>query len=90
MIPGLGGQLGDMDIDDKDLNRIEALIQSMTPTERARPQILNTSRRDRIAKGAGASRMDLDDLLKQFSGMKKMMDSMTRAGGKGPSARSKR
>ncbi len=84
MVPGLGAQLGDLDVDDKDLSHVEAIIQSMTPGERRRPEILNTSRRDRIAGGSGLPRMEVDDLVKQFNGMKKMMDGVTRVGGKGP------
>ncbi|MBN1441088.1 MAG: signal recognition particle protein, partial [Planctomycetes bacterium] len=84
MLPGMGALAGEMDVDDKDLVHIEAIIQSMTRRERQRPEILNTSRRDRIAGGCGLERMDVDDLLKQFSAMRKMMDQMTRAGGKGP------
>jgi signal recognition particle subunit SRP54 len=84
MVPGFGGFAGEMDIDDKDMSHIEAIIQSMTPKERQRPEILNTSRRDRIARGSGLSRVEVDDLLKQFSAMKKMMDQVSRVGGKGP------
>ena len=84
MVPGLGAHVDELDIDDKDLLKFEAMIQSMTPKERARPEMLNTSRRDRIARGAGVQRMELDDLLKQFSMMKKFMDGFSRAGGKGP------
>ena len=84
MIPGIGAHVDDMGFDDKDFGRIEAVIQSMTPRERARPEILNTLRRERIARGAGVQRMDVDDLLKQFSMMRKMMGEMSQAGGKGP------
>lgn len=84
MIPGLGAQFGDMEIDDRDLGRIEAVIQSMTPKERQRPEILNTSRRDRVARGAGVERADVDDLVRQFGQMKKIMGGLGRAGGKGP------
>ncbi len=84
MVPGLGAHVDDMDIDEGELVRVEAIIQSMTPRERVRPEILNTMRRDRIARGSGVTRMDVDDLLKQFSAMRKMMDQMGRAGGKGP------
>jgi len=84
LIPGFGAQLGDMDIDDAELHHIEGIIRSMTAKERRRPEILNTSRRDRIARGSGTTRVDVDDLLKQFGGMKKAMDQMTRTGGKGP------
>ncbi|MCZ6793819.1 MAG: signal recognition particle protein [Planctomycetota bacterium] len=84
MIPGLGAQLGDMEVDDKELAHVEAIIQSMTRKERQRPEILNTSRRDRIACGSGVNRVEVDDLIKQFGAMRKMMDGMTRVGGKGP------
>jgi signal recognition particle subunit SRP54 len=84
MLPGIGGQLDDMDIDDDELKHIEGIIRAMTPKERSRPEILNTSRRGRIARGSGRDRMEIDDLLKQFNGMKKVMDQMTRTGGKGP------
>ena len=84
MMPGMGAQLEEMDIDDRELAHIEGVIRSMTRKERLRPEILNTSRRDRIARGSGRSRSDVDDLLKQFNGMKKVMDQMTRGGGKGP------
>jgi signal recognition particle subunit SRP54 len=84
MVPGMSTLVDGMDIDDGEIKRVEAVIQSMTPKERRRPEILNTMRRDRIAKGAGVERIDVDDLLKQFQGMKKMMDQMGRAGGKGP------
>jgi signal recognition particle GTPase len=84
MVPGMGAQLGDMDISDEDLGHIEGVVRSMTPQERRRPEILNSSRRDRIARGSGRARMDVDDLLKQFNGMKKMMDQMTGSSSKGP------
>ena len=84
MVPGMGAQLGDMDISDEDLGHIEGVVRSMTPKERRRPEILNSSRRDRIAQGSGRTRMDVDDLLKQFNGMKKMMGQMTGASSKGP------
>ena len=84
MVPGMGAQLGDMDISDEDLGHIEGVVRSMTLKERRRPEILNSSRRDRIARGSGRTRMDVDDLLKQFNGMKKMMDQMTGASSKGP------
>ncbi|HVR74885.1 MAG TPA: hypothetical protein VMT52_11155, partial [Planctomycetota bacterium] len=80
----LGAHVDDMGIEDNEILQIEAIILSMTPKERTRPEILNTSRRDRIARGAGVDRVDVDALLKQFSQMKKMMDGMSRVGGKGP------
>jgi signal recognition particle subunit SRP54 len=84
MVPGIGPHIDQLDFDEQDLVKVEAIIQSMTPKERLRPEILNTSRRDRIAKGSGTGRGDVDDLVRQFSQMKKFMDQMTRAGGKGP------
>jgi len=86
MVPGMSSMVGDeMDeVDDSDLGRIEAIIQSMTVKERRRPEILNTSRRNRVAKGAGVERPDVDDLIKQFAQMKKMMDGFGRKGGRGP------
>ncbi len=83
MIPGFGGM--DMgDVDDGELVRVEAIIQSMTPKERIRPEILNTGRRDRIAQGSGTNREEVDGLIRQFNQMKKVMDQMTQVGGKGP------
>jgi len=84
MVPGIGARIDDMGFDEGDLMKVEAIIQSMTSKERQRPEILNTSRRDRIARGSGTTRVDVDDLIKQFSAMKKMMDQLTRGGGKGP------
>ena len=84
MVPGLGAHVDDMGFDDKELFQIEAIIQSMTPKERARPEILNTMRRDRVARGSGVPRTEVDGLLKQFSMMRKFMDDFSRAGGKGP------
>lgn len=74
MIPGLGHKLpADLKIDDNALKHLEAIIQSMTDRERERPDILNGSRRLRIAKGCGRSVMEINRLLRQFEDMKKMM-----------------
>ena len=74
MIPGLGHKLpADLKIDDKALNHIEAIIQSMTHKEREKPEILNGSRRLRISKGCGRSVTEINKLLRQFEEMKKMM-----------------
>ncbi len=74
MIPGLGHKLpADLKIDDNALKHVEAIIQSMTDRERERPDILNGSRRLRIAKGCGRSVMEINRLLRQFEDMKKMM-----------------
>ena len=73
MIPGVGAQLGNVNVDDRELDRLQAIITSMTPEERANPQILNGSRRRRIARGSGTSVQAVNQLVKQFSQMKKMM-----------------
>ncbi len=73
MLPGVGDKIKDVDIDDRQLLRIEALITSMTPAERAKPSIINPSRKKRIAAGSGNSVADVNRLLKQFEEMQKMM-----------------
>lgn len=82
MIPGVGKQIKDLDIDDDAFKSIEAIIRSMTPVERSNPQILNGSRRTRIAKGSGTNVQEVNKLLKQFEEMRKMMRMMTSGGGK--------
>ncbi len=86
MIPGVGKQVRDMDIDDDAFQHIEALIQSMTPEERAKPGIINGSRRQRIARGSGMEVQDVNQLLKQFREMKKMMKTMQKMASKGRAA----
>jgi signal recognition particle subunit SRP54 len=76
MLPGVGSKIKDLDIDDNAFKGIEALIQSMTPQERARPEILNASRKQRIVKGSGRSIQDLNKLLTQFTQMRQMMKAM--------------
>jgi len=76
MIPGIGKAVKDLDIDDKAFKKIEAIIQSMTPKERSNPEIINGSRRQRIARGSGTSITEVNRLLKQFDEMKKMMRMM--------------
>jgi signal recognition particle subunit SRP54 len=76
MIPGVGKAVKDLDIDDKAFKQIEAIIQSMTPKERSNPEIINGSRRQRIARGSGTSITEVNRLLKQFDEMKKMMRMM--------------
>lgn len=76
MIPGMGNAMKDVDIDENAFKDVEALIQSMTPSERKNPDILNASRKNRIAKGSGKNIQDLNNLLKRFEGMKKMMKNM--------------
>ncbi|MEX0599224.1 MAG: signal recognition particle protein, partial [Rhodothermales bacterium] len=85
MIPGVGRQIRDLDVDDDAFKGIEAIILSMTPEERRNPSILNGSRRRRIARGSGSEVRDVNQLLKQFKEMKKMMKTMSRMMGKGRS-----
>jgi signal recognition particle subunit SRP54 len=80
MIPGVGKQIKDLDIDDNAFKGIEAIIQSMTPDERAHPEILNGSRRARIAKGSGTNVQEVNKLIKQFDETRKMMRLMTTGG----------
>ena len=77
MIPGVGKAIKDIDIDDNAFKGIEAIILSMTPKERTNPEILNTSRKMRIAKGSGTNIQDVNRLLKQFDQTRKMMKMMT-------------
>jgi signal recognition particle subunit SRP54 len=83
MIPGVGSQLGNVNVDDRELDRLQAIITSMTPEERANPQLLNGSRRRRIARGSGTSVQAVNQLVKQFAQMKKMMRQLQQ--GKMPS-----
>lgn len=82
MIPGVGKQIKDLDIDDDAFVGIEAIIRSMTPAERSNPEILNGSRRARIAKGSGTNVQEVNKLIKQFDETRKMMRMMTSGGGK--------
>ncbi len=82
MIPGVGKQIKDLDIDDDAFKGIEAIIRSMTPQERTNPEILNGSRRARIAKGSGTNVQEVNKLLKQFDETRKMMRMMTTGGGR--------
>lgn len=77
MIPGVGKAIKDVDIDDNAFKGIEAIIQSMTPLERRNPEIINGSRRQRIAKGSGTSLQEVNRLLKQFESTRKMMKMAT-------------
>lgn len=77
MIPGVGKAIKDIDIDDNAFKGIEAIILSMTPKERTNPEILNTSRRARIAKGSGTNVQDVNRLIKQFDQTRKMMKMVT-------------
>ncbi len=82
MIPGLGRQIKDLDVDEDAFKHIEAMILSMTPEERRHPEIINGSRRRRIAQGSGMEVSDVNQLLKQFREMRKMMKTVARMSGK--------
>jgi len=81
MIPGAGKMMGDAEIDDESFKHIEAIIGSMTPKERSQPNLLNQSRKNRIARGSGRDINEVNQLIKQFGQMSKMMKMMQ--GGKG-------
>ncbi len=83
MMPGVGSQLGNLNVDEKELDRLEAIILSMTPAERANPKIIDGSRRRRIARGSGTNVQAVSQLVKQFAQMKKLMKQV--ASGKMPS-----
>jgi signal recognition particle subunit SRP54 len=83
MLPGMGKQLKDVEIDEGALSRTEAIIYSMTKEERSNPDIINLSRKKRIAAGAGVDISEVNALVKQFDQMKKMMKQMTGMMGKG-------
>ena len=89
MIPGLGKAIRDVDIPDDAFKSVEAIIQSMTPKERSNPGILNTSRRQRIAKGSGTKIQEVNKLIKQFDQTRKMMQMMTGGGMAGMISRMK-
>ena len=82
MIPGAGKAMKDVDIDDDAFKGIEAIIHSMTPLERTTPTSINASRKKRIAKGSGTSVQEVNQLMKQFNQMSKMMKMMQGGGGK--------
>ena len=77
MIPGVGKAVKDLDIDDNAFKGVEAIIKSMTPKERTNPEIINTSRRQRIAKGSGTDIQEVNRLMKQFDQTRKMMKMVT-------------
>ena len=81
LMPGMGGamrQLRDVQMDERELDRIEAIVLSMTPAERAQPQIINGSRRKRIARGSGTTVQAVNQLVKQFAQMRKLMAQIAR------------
>jgi signal recognition particle subunit SRP54 len=77
MLPGVGRQLKDVEVDDREIARVEAIVRSMTPAERRDPKILNGSRRSRIAKGSGTTTQQVNALIKQFDQMRKMMKQLS-------------
>ncbi len=81
MIPGVGKALKDVEIDEKNLNKVEAIILSMTPKERLNPDIMNMSRKKRIAKGCGQDINQINLFIKQFDHMRKMMQKMSKMPG---------
>jgi signal recognition particle subunit SRP54 len=83
MIPGVGKAIKDIDISDDAFKGVEAIIHSMTPLERSKPEVLNGSRRKRIADGSGTSVTEVNKLIKQFEDMRKMMKSFTKMKGMG-------
>ena len=83
MLPGIGSKIEEMDVDERQLVRIEAMITSMTPAEREKPSIINPSRKRRIAAGSGTRVEDVNRLLKQFEQMKQMMKQLGGFGKKG-------
>lgn len=83
MIPGVGKAIKDIDISDDAFKGVEAIIHSMTPLERSKPEVLNGSRRKRIADGSGTSVTEVNKLIKQFEDMRKMMKSFSKMKGMG-------
>jgi signal recognition particle subunit SRP54 len=86
LIPGMGDlrkQLGEMKMPEKEMGRMEAIINSMTPGERKNPKVMNANRKLRVAKGSGVKVQDVNALLKNFEQMQKMMKKMTSGGGLG-------
>ncbi|MBE2229576.1 MAG: signal recognition particle protein [Chitinophagaceae bacterium] len=80
MVPGLGSKIKDLDINDDAFKGIEAMINSMTPAERADPDLIDGSRKKRIAKGAGKDIQDVNNFMKQFDQMRQMMKNMNKMG----------
>jgi len=81
MIPGMGKAMKDVDIDDNSFKPVEAIIRSMTNEERENPDVINGSRKNRIATGSGTTVQQVNQLLKQFNDMRKLMKTMNKMGG---------
>ncbi len=79
-MPGMAQQIKDVDIDDRQMDRTEAIILSMTPQERAKPDLINPSRKRRIAAGSGMKVEDVNRLLKGYEQMRKMMKQLKKPG----------
>ena len=86
LIPGVGGQMAGMDIDEREIARMEAIVHSMTRDERRHPDLIDASRRRRIAKGSGSEPSDVSSLVKTFNQSRQMMKAMS---GMGPMGRMK-
>ncbi len=84
MIPGMAKMTKNLDIDEKAFDKVESIIFSMTPKERANPELINLSRKKRIAKGCGRDINEINMFMKQFDQMKKMMNKLSKGGGKMP------
>jgi signal recognition particle subunit SRP54 len=80
MIPGLGSKIKDIDINEDSFKGIEAMIKSMTPEERADPDLIDGSRKKRIARGAGKDIQEVNNFMKQFEQMRGMMKNMNKMG----------
>jgi signal recognition particle subunit SRP54 len=78
MLPGMGAQAKGLKVDEREMDRIEAMILSMTPEERRRPELIKGSRRLRIAKGSGVTVQQVNHLVKQFGQMRKLMKGLAR------------
>ena len=83
MIPGMGSKLKDVDINDDSFKGIEAMINSMTPAERADPDLIDGNRKKRIAKGSGKDIQEVNNFMKQFEQMRGMMKYMNKMGALG-------
>jgi signal recognition particle subunit SRP54 len=80
LVPGVGSKLAQLPVDGREMGRIEAIILSMTPSERRRPEILNGARRKRIARGSGTSVQDVNRLLRDFDQMRRLFGRMRKTG----------
>jgi len=83
LVPGLGAQMGNMDIDEKEIGRMEAIVYSMTAEERRDPDVISASRRRRIARGSGTEVTDVSGLVKTFTQTRQMMKAMSGMGAMG-------